>query len=184
MKKTDSICFDDIRAAFIVLEAYWCEFFFSLSFNSRQFNKNRGLNHIENNYYNKYKGINVHTRSVNRICAALLLLPCTLNTVQRLWHLFPSYSTTFLYAHTHKRGAFSLHRITTTYYDERTNERSTAAIRLLETYSPRSLVFLCAVWCDVNAVIQFGCMRPWIFEHFCVYIQVFGFDIGHYSSSF
>lgn len=63
-------------------------YFFLFMFNNRQFNENRGQNRIENNYNNKYEGINVHTRSMNGICCWLvvvILLPCfTLNTLHRL----------------------------------------------------------------------------------------------------
>lgn len=56
--------------SYISMAEFICVCFFIL----RQINKNRGQNHIENNYNNKYKRINVRTRSVNRIYLALVSL--------------------------------------------------------------------------------------------------------------
>lgn len=95
--------------------------FFSL--NSRQFNKIVGkITSKTITTINTRALMFTHVQSIVFVwrcycCRALLIL-------------FSDYGIYFLLTqqlfctHTHKRGAFSLHRITTTYYGERTNERT------------------------------------------------------------
>lgn len=76
----------------------YCCYCFFLCFNNRQFNETRGQNRIENNYNNKYEGINVHTRFIKiAFCCWLLgtvvfVTVLTLNTLQRLFPFYTYFS--------------------------------------------------------------------------------------------